>query len=141
MPALPALGFIVAAGSAIDTRNRSNRAERKNEKLQDLENAVTADQAARERRNQIRQQRAKQAQIENAAAIAGQSSSSAPLAAASNVQASVNENIGNINAAVQVGQAKSDLRQDIFNLQQPSTLNTAAGIYNSIFETPKIKTS
>lgn len=138
MPA--AVPFILAVGSAIDNRNRANRTERKQDRLQAVDRAQTADAAARERRNQIRQQLSKQADIENAAAISGQSASSAPLASITNVQTSVNQNIGDINAAVGFGEAKSQLRQDIFNLQQPSDLSLAAGVVNNIFETPKIKT-
>ncbi len=129
----------LALASAVDTHDRSVRSERANDRLQAVERAQTADQAARQRRDQIRQQVTKQAQIDNAAATAGQSSSSAPLAADAGIQSSVNENIGSIDAAVGFGNAKSNLRQDIFNLQQPSNINLAAGVATSIFETPKIK--
>lgn len=139
MPAaLPILiGLTVA--STIDSRNRAIRTERANKRLQEVSQAEDRDKAARERRNQIRQQNSAMAQIQNTAAVAGQQGSSAPIATAAGVQAQVSSNIGQINDAISFGGVKSELQQDIFNLQQPSDLQYAAGIANSIFEAPKIK--
>lgn len=132
------IAIAITAGTAVDQADRARRTEHKQEDLQKVQQAQSADQASRERRKQIRQQMTAQAQIDNAAATQGQQASSSPIAASANVQSQVNENIGNINTAQAFGAAKGAIQQDIFNLQQPSTLQTAAGIYNNIFETPKI---
>lgn len=128
---------LLTIGTAVDQKKRADRAEEKGDKLAALDRAQAADKAARERRKQIRQQSVAQAQIENAAAAQGQQGSSAPIAAAASVQAQVNENIGQINMTQAYGDARASLQQDIFNLQQPSNFQIAAGAVTDIFQVPK----
>lgn len=139
MPVVPYIPYIIAAGAAIDQHETARKVSNKQDRLHKLEEANRASQAARERRKQIRQQAAQVARIQNMAAINGQAASSAPTNAIANVQSSVNENIGNINAAEQFGMASSNLQQDIFNLQQPSTTSILLKTANNLFEIPKIK--
>lgn len=133
------IAIAISAASAADAHNRARRAENKQDELNRIQQAQSADQAARERRKQIRQQLSAQAQIENAAAAQGQSGSSAPMSGIANVQSQVSQNIGDINTATAYGQAKGEVQQDIFNLQQPSNVQLAAGVYNNIFASPQIK--
>ena len=141
--ALTAVVGGLAVASVVDQRSRDKRVEGKQDKLNKLEQARSVDSAVRERRNQIRQQRVASARIENTATQTGQQSSTAATYGMGGVQSQVNNNIGQVNTALAFGNASSELKQDIFNLQQPSNLQYAtnlAQVAGSIFEPPKIKT-
>ncbi len=132
MPAVPFIIAAAAAASAIDQRNRQKRAERKQDKLLAIERAQASSNAARERRQQIREARIAQGRIENLAASQGQQSSSAAIAGSANVQAQANENIGRINTTLSSSIASANLQQDIFKLQQPSDTQYVAGVVQSV---------
>lgn len=132
------VGTALVAG-AVDTYSRARRAEAKQDQLTKLEKARAADSAVRERRNQIRQQRVAQAKAINAATASGQQESTAVAYGLGDVQSQVNSNIGQINTALAFGSAQGELKQDIFNLQQPSGIQVASSLVGDIFETPKIK--
>ncbi len=128
-------GYIILAGAtvtgAISERRRAKKAERKAEELKKVEMAQARDAAARERRQQIREARVAQARITNAEAAAGETTGSASIAAASNIQSQVAENIGTINTTLATNVLKSELESDIFNLQQPSDFEAAAGVVSA----------
>lgn len=109
-------------GGAIDERNNQKAIAKKEKDINALNRAIAADRAARERRAQIRQERIAAARIANTAAVSGQSASSAPIGAVSNVQSDVSENIGLVNNTLASSNVQGKLQQDIFNLQQPSDL-------------------
>jgi outer membrane receptor for Fe3+-dicitrate len=122
-------GLILLAGvGANEARKARKETAKENKKLRALEQAQVADNAARSRRQQIREQRAASAKIENTAAASGQLESSAVISSIAGVQAQTNEGIGQINQAVGLGQMQSRLQENIFNAQQPSDLAIAVDV-------------
>lgn len=121
------MGFEIAilaigTASAIDQRNRAKRAEKKADERAALDRAISADSAARQRRQQVREQSLARARIANMAAAQGMQSSSAVIASSANVISQASENIGLLNTTQAGSGLATKLENDIFKLQQPSDL-------------------
>lgn len=121
-----ATAFTTAA--AVDSAIQSRRAAKRQDRLNELENRTAAYNAAKERRRQVQQQRAAQAQIDNTAQGAGLEGSTAAIASSANVQSMASENIGTINTTLATNTLKANLQNRIFELQQPSTFGQVASI-------------
>ncbi len=130
--AVYAIIAVAGVASAVDARKQAKKAQRKAGELRGVEQAQAADQAARSRRQQIREARIAAAKQANVAAAADMTGSSAVIAAQAGVQAQANEGIGQINATLGYSALQSKLSNDIFNLQQPTDTQLAAGVIQTI---------
>jgi hypothetical protein len=88
--------------------------------------AMQNEQAAREKRSQIREARIKRAMVENTAAASGQGSGSAAIMGGQNVTGIAGQNLGNINSALSFSKLQGDANQKMLNAQGMSTSPGAA---------------
>lgn len=127
------LVFVAATGvSIVEEKRREKRVNEAQEKAAASEGATRAYEARKSRRQQIREARIKQAEIENQAAVTGQEGSSAAVAAGDSLQAQLGSNIGSINTALASGQAKTEAELDIFKAGKSSDLSRVAGVVGSV---------
>jgi len=123
-------GVIIAAatvGSVIEQRNRAKRVEDKQETAANVEVATRAEEARVSRRQQIREARVRQGEVENIAASTNQQGSSAAVAAGDDLSANLASNVGRINTGVTTGALKSKAEQDIFDANRKSGLEILSG--------------
>lgn len=111
----------------IEQKKRARDISRAQEKQTQIESAIRGEEARKARREQIRAARIKQSQIENIAANAGQTESSAAIATTGSLQTKLGTNIGNINEALASSGLLSRARQDVLNASQPSNLELFSG--------------
>ena len=126
-------GLIIgAAGTAYSVNEQAKQAgelrdaqEEKNK----LEMAQTNEQAARERRGQIREARIQRAMVQNSAATSGQSGSSAAIVGGQTATQQAGVNIGNINTATSRANLLGMAQQNVANAANaaPSILGSLAG--------------
>ena len=110
-----------------EQKKRDKKVARAQNEAREVETAERANQARRSRREQIREARLRQAEIENTAAISGQTGSSAAIAAGSSLQAKLGSNTGSIQEALAFGGAKSAAEQGIFDANRKSGIEILAG--------------
>lgn len=97
------LGAAMSAYAASEQRKASKEQSRELRKAQEAERnidiAKTNEQAARDRRAQIREARIKRAMVANTAAVSGQGAGSAAITGGQAVTQQAGINVGNINTA------------------------------------------
>lgn len=98
-------------------------------RLREAEMAAQNEQAARERRNQIREARIQRAQVANLAASTGQGGSSAAIVGGQAASSQVAANIGSINTAMSSASVIGGAQQDLINTQArgPGVASALAG--------------
>jgi hypothetical protein len=111
-----------------EQEKRASRVEKEQKAARRVEAAERANQARKSRREQVREARIRQAQIENQSATAGQTGSSAAIAAGDSLTAKLGTNIGNINEALAFGSAKSTAEQNILDANRKSTGEILGGV-------------
>lgn len=111
-----------------EQRKREKRVERANEQARQVDAAVRANEARRSRREQVRETRVRQANIENQAAVGGQTESSAAIAGSASLQAQLGTNVGTIGNVLSEGNIKSSAQQDIFKANRRSGLEVISGV-------------
>lgn len=109
-----------------EQRKRDKRVSQAQKQAALVEHAERTDQARKSRRDQIREARIRQAEIENTSASGGQTGSSAAIAAGDSLQTQLGTNIGNVNKALAFGGAKSDAQQNIFDANRKSGIELLA---------------
>lgn len=109
-----------AAGTAYSI-NEQKQASRKmasaQNKAQEVELAINQEQAARERRSQIREARIQRAMVANLGATTGQGSGSAAIVGGQAATAQAGQNIGNINTAMSGATSMGQAQQRMVNAQ------------------------
>jgi Flp pilus assembly protein TadB len=131
------MGFtaVFAAATFIgvnEAKKRERRQERAMENERKVNSAQRAHEARKARRAQIREARKIQAEQQNLAATTGQTGSSAAVAAQGSVSAALGTNVGDINTALQLGEAQGKAQMDVFKAGQKSDLERLAGVTQSI---------
>ncbi len=106
---------------------RADKVEAAQKSATAVERAQQANQARRSRREQVREALVKQGENENTAATAGQTDSSAAVAAGDSIEARLGTNLGTINQALQFSSAKTSAQQDIFEANRKSTAEIVSG--------------
>lgn len=109
--------YSAAQQNAQAQKDAASKVAAAQEKSLNVQMAQTNEQAAQERRKQIREARIQRAQIENVAGATGQQSSSAALSGASNIQAGAAANIGNINTAQSLAGAQTEASKGVVQVQ------------------------
>lgn len=145
---LAIIGLGVTAAGMVMQNNAQNRAQRQSEQAANEQRqgrAVSAAQAAQqagaERRQQIREERIKRAQIENSAELTGTSGSSAEIGATGGMATTLGSNLGTNTGARQAGQMITGFSQraaDFNSAAQRSSGQAAqwgqvAGLGSSMF--------
>lgn len=96
-----------------------------------IDAAKNQEQAARERRQQIREARIQRAMVDNMAAYSGQSSSSANIVGGQQATATAAQNVGAINSQLAFSTAATSAREDYvsaqYSLPSVSPFATLAG--------------
>lgn len=130
---------LAAAGTAMSysqqRRAAANqaRAEEEQRKAQQEESASRASQAAAERRQQIRDQRIRRGQIEQAAANTGTQDSSGEGGALGSLSTQLSANLGMNEAGFQRGQRISVFNQNAANAMGDARVNQArAGMFQQV---------
>ena len=121
--AFVAVSFI----SITEQQKRADKVEAAQERAGKVESAARANDARKARREQVREARIRQAEIENVSAATGQTGSSAAVAAGDSLQAQLGTNIGSIQEALQVSSAQTNAQQDIFKAERKSSTELASG--------------
>lgn len=121
-PSVAALISLVvgAAGTAYSVTEQhkaSNKMAKAQNKAQEVELAINQEQAARERRSQIREARIQRAMVANLGATTGQGSGSAAIVGGQAATAQAGQNIGNINTAMSGATSMGQAQQRIVNAQ------------------------
>ena len=114
------------------------------EKQRNVEIAQQNEQAARDRRSQIREARIQRAMVENTAAATGQDAGSAAISGGQNATAQAGINIGNINTAQAFSGAMSNARQGVADAQNEGDNPFASllgGVGNSLLSAGLSKTT
>ena len=128
--ATAAVALSVAAASAYAQHEiaakQAERVEEQQEKMQKLQGAIQNEEATRSRRQSIQKALIAQAQIENQAAAAGTTGSSADIAGAQNVSAQTGANIRSVNESVDRNRIFADQQQEILKAQQPTLFESVA---------------
>lgn len=123
---------IVTVGALLVGEREAKKREKRQNAAMERERAVhSAEQAykARQaRRQQIREARIKQAQVESQAQAQGTTGSSAAIAAKDSLSAQLGSNIGDIATAVGFAQAKGAAALDVHKAGQKNDLERLAGI-------------
>ena len=112
-----AMSYSAAQQNAQAQKDAAKRVAAAQEKSLNIQMAQTNEQAAQERRKQIREARIQRAQIENIAGATGQQSSSAALSGAAGIQAGAAANIGNINTAQSLAGAQTEASKGVVQAQ------------------------
>jgi hypothetical protein len=125
-----AIGSLVvgAAGAAYSAKSQEDAAKKQRSALRDaqkdnqkVEMAMQNEQAARERRTQIRESRVKRAMVANTAAATGQEGSSAAIVGGQAATAQAGANIGAINTAQSFANIQGISQQRMADAQGMST--------------------
>lgn len=136
---------IGAAGSlAAGAMNKRGGFSDAMEKQRNVEIAQQNEQAARDRRSQIREARIQRAMVENTAAATGQNAGSAAISGGQNATAQAGINIGNINTAQAFSGALSNARQGVADAQNEGDNPFASllgGVGNSLLSAGLSKTT
>lgn len=133
------MGVTAAVGLTLisinEQKKREKRVSQAQARAREVETATRANEARRARREQVREARIRQAEIENQAAVGGQTGSSAAIAAGSSLQGRLGTNIGSIQEALAFGSAQSNAEQDIFEAGRKSNIElfTEAGFQIASF--------
>ena len=107
--------------TAVSVRQQ-NRVARREEARAGVERAIQGEEAARSRRQTIREAMIKRAEIENIAGAVGQQGSSAAISGAQGVTAQRNTNLGDINTSLGLSNAMTSAQSNLLRAQQPSPL-------------------
>ena len=125
------MGVTAAIGLTLISANEQKKREKETRAAQEraaaVERAERASQATRERRKQVRQARIRRAEVQNQAAVGGQTGSSAAVAAQGSLTTQMGTNIGSIGTALATGEAKSIAEQNIFEANRKSNLEIFSG--------------
>ena len=136
---------IGAAGSlAAGAMNKRGDVSDAMEKQRNVEIAQQNEQAARDRRSQIREARIQRAMVENTAAATGQDAGSAAISGGQNATAQAGINISNINTAQAFSGAMSNARQGVADAQNEGDNPFASllgGVGNSLLSAGLSKTT
>ena len=136
---------IGAAGSlAAGAMNKRGDVSDAMEKQRNVEIAQQNEQAARDRRSQIREARIQRAMVENTAAATGQDAGSAAISGGQNATAQAGINISNINTAQAFSGALSNARQGVADAQNEGDNPFASllgGVGNSLLSAGLSKTT
>ena len=116
-----------------EQKKREERVSAQQQRLSAVETATRAHQARKSRREQVREARVRQAEIENISAAGGATGSSAAIAAKGSLQTQLGTNIGDISTALAFGGAKSAAEQGIYDASKKSSLEVASGMALNIF--------
>jgi len=113
------LGAAGSAYSANEQRKASKEQSRELRKAQEAERnidiAKTNEQAARDRRSQIREARIKRAMVANTAAVSGQGAGSGAITGGQAVTQQAGVNVGNINTAMSWSNISGNAAQNTAN--------------------------
>ena len=121
------------AVSITEQRKREKRVSREQEQLGRVESATRAHEARKSRREQVREARIRQAEVENISAAGGATGSSAAIAAEGSLQSKLGSNIGEISTALAFGGAKSDREQAVLDANRKSGLELVSGASLNLF--------
>lgn len=120
------IGLIALTGYTMyEQEKRADRVEEAQKREREVASATRAHESRKARREQIREARVRQAQIENTAAVAGQTGSSAAVAAGDSMTARLGTNLGDINTALATSDAKSDAAQGVLDANRKSDMELA----------------
>lgn len=134
------IGVAVAAGGAIASNqqqkaslNNQRKAAGEADKARAEEAAKNASSAAQERRQQIREERVKRAQIMNQAALTGTADSSGEMGATGGMSQQLGANLGANQGAILRGQRIGGFLQNQSNFMSAANSNEArAGTYKQV---------
>lgn len=120
------------AGTAYSVSEQQKQASAMKDAQEDarkMDIALQNQQAAKDRRAQIREARIQRAMVENTAAGSGMGGSSAAIVGGQNVTQQAGVNVGNINTAQSVSKLQGIANQNIANAQNqaPSMTGAIAG--------------
>jgi hypothetical protein len=131
-----ATAAILTVGSlVIGSREAKKREKRQNaamERERAVHSAEQAYKARQARRQQIREARIKQAEVEAQAEAQGTTGSSAAVAAKDSLTQQLGSNIGDINTAVAFAEKKSSAALDVHKAGQKNDLERIAGVTSSV---------
>jgi hypothetical protein len=132
-------GLIVAGviGNAIgfsEQKKSDKSIARAQERAMKVDLAVQQEQAARERRAQIREARIQRAAVSNLAAASGQQAGSAAIAGGQQATAQMGQNLGNINTSLAGASAQTQAQIGVINAQSrgQSALGAFAGQFGNM---------
>jgi len=130
-----AIGAAVVGGKIEHdaAKKQAKKTEEAAEKVAESERAAEGEKAARQRRQQVKQARIARADIQNVAAVSGQSGGSAAISGAQNVTGTAASNIGAINKAKAGADATSGAQQNLFaeQIAPPSSSAAVGGFLKS----------
>lgn len=114
-------GAAGTAYSASEQKKQARKAADAQEKARDVGIASTNEQAARDRRSQIREARIQRAMVQNTAAASGATGSSAPIVGGQAATAQMGQNLGNINTAMSFSRTQGIANQNVANVESEGT--------------------
>ncbi len=111
------LSYTASQQAAQSQRDAAEGIAAAQQKSLDVQIAQTNEQAAQERRKQIREARIQRANVENLAASSGQQSSSAAMAGAAGIASGAASNVGAINTAQSLSSAQTEAQRGVVQAQ------------------------
>lgn len=123
---------IVSVGALLVGANEAKKREKRQnaamERERQISSAHQAFRARQQRREQIRQARIQQAQVEAQAQAQGTTGSSAAVAAGDSLTQQLGSNIGDINTAVKMAGEKQEAALAVHRAGQKSDIERLAGV-------------
>lgn len=126
-------GIAGTAYSVTEQQKQASKLKSAQEDARKMDIALQNEQAARDRRAQIREARIQRAMVDNTAAASGMGGGSAAIVGGQNATQQAGVNIGNINTAQSASKLQGIASQNIANAQNqgPSMLGSLAGSVGS----------